>query len=142
MKAPSRGGDVTAAGPKGLANSMILHILYDVAERVPQRHSFRSFFALRQNQFRQIFRRNNGHCVRQNVHGVFNGMLKFTDISGPVVILESLQCLPTDIFDVFHQTLVVLDDEGLGQKRNVLFSLPQRRDADIDHAQPVKEVSA
>jgi len=35
-----------------------------------------------------------------------------------------------------------LDDENFGQKRNVLFPLPQRRNADIDHTQPIKEIPA
>jgi len=93
MKAPGRCGDIAAAGTEGLTNGVILHILHGAAERVPQRHFSRAFSALRQDQFRQIFRRNHRHGVRQNVYGVFNGMLKFPDVSGPVVILESLQCL-------------------------------------------------
>ncbi|OPZ59375.1 MAG: hypothetical protein BWY87_01038 [Deltaproteobacteria bacterium ADurb.Bin510] len=73
---------------------------------------------------------------------MFDGMLQFTHITGPGVIHQGLLGFGREARDSALETLVEQRQEVLKQQRDVLAALPERRQGELDHLEPVIEILA
>ena len=71
---------------------------------------------------------------------MFDGILQFTDIPGPGVIHEEPQGCLGKALDVFVCFFILLGDKMTGQKRYVLFSVPERRYVNGKNLQTVIQI--
>ncbi len=69
----------------------------------------------------------------------FKNIFQFSDISRPGMLHELSHCACSYCFDIPVEIFIEDGDKVLYQKRDILDSLPQRRDMDGNHVQPVEE---
>ena len=101
--------------------------------------------ALRPFRGRQVRRQVfwlNGAAGRAHRHRALNLVPQLTDVAGPPVPGEQVQRLGTEMDVGLAQTLARVAQEERAQVRDLLATLPQRRDMDADHAEPVVEIFA
>ncbi len=60
----------------------------------------------------------------------FHDILQFADIAGPIVRFEEFQRVLADVPDVLASRSSLTRNEILHEQRNILRSLPQRRNRD------------
>jgi hypothetical protein len=70
----------------------------------------------------------------------FDDVFQFPDVAGPVVSHEQGQDFAADSVNRAVLEAVEVFDELVGQQRDILFPLPQRRELQSDHVDPVIEV--
>src|SRR5690242_7094768 len=68
-------------------------------------------------------------------------MLQFTDIPRPVVLLQDSERIGRDSSELLFRFARRVRGESVGEERNVLGTIPERRDLDGDHAQTEVEVA-
>ena len=93
-----------------------------------------------QDVFRQIRRSDRAGLIGDDIHGILYSVLKFPDIARPVIELEQFQGSRIQRCHIFQQKLAFRCDKNSGKQDDVLFPFPQRRDRQIDDAQPVVKV--
>jgi hypothetical protein len=71
-------------------------------------------------------------------HGPLDRVLELAHVARPRVVHEQLARVGGEPADVRAQARVVLRDEVVDQQVNVLAPLPQRRDRDRQHVDPVE----
>ncbi len=82
------------------------------------------------------FRQVEHFAVRQN-DGAFDDVLQFADIARPAVVDQPLHVLLGYAADIFAELALEQLQKVQRQKRNILGALPQRRDVDRKHIEPV-----
>ena len=82
------------------------------------------------------------HAAAAGHHGALHGVLQFAHVARPVVVHQHLEGAFGDLAASLAQLVRKPLHEVARQQRNVLAPLAQRRDADLDHVQPVKQVVA
>ncbi len=87
----------------------------------------------------KLFRK---YIVSRHGGGVFEGILQFPHISSPVVEHQFPHGLRGYPFDVLFHLLVEPPQEMLYERRDVLLSVPERREVDRDYVNPVEKVAA
>ena len=82
------------------------------------------------------------HFTAGEQGGPFHRIAQFAYVALPVVANAGTEGLPCQRFDVAVKAGGRLFEEVVEQKRNVLATLAQRRQAQADHVEPVKQVFA
>ena len=75
-------------------------------------------------------------------HGALDHVAQLAHVARPVIALQLLLDLGGEAADLAIVLPVELVDERLGEERDVLAPLAQRRQVDREHVEPVEEVLA
>src|SRR5678816_117468 len=91
---------------------------------------------------RNILRKNReGNGVsRSEDHRAFDSIFQFSNIAGPVVGGQGEHRILTETLDVLLILIRVCLQEVHRQELDVVFSFSQRRDAEVDDIESVKEI--
>src|SRR5690625_7427674 len=73
-------------------------------------------------------------------HRPFDHIPQLSHISWPGVRLEAASCTVPDPFDIHLVFFTELPDEMLGQERDIIGPLPERRDLELEDIESVVEI--
>src|SRR5262249_28757999 len=80
--------------------------------------------------------------ARRQDHGAFERVLELTHIAWPGILLQHLQCCWRDREPRAVDLTAIVGQKMLHQRRNVLAPVPQWRQGEGDHIEPVVQVLA
>jgi len=78
--------------------------------------------------------------ISDQIHGTFNHMFQFSDITMPGVTMKQLHYPGGYSLNLFSHQAVEFVNEMKNQQEDILLSFPERGNADKYHTEPVKEI--